>query len=78
MQQPLPLPALRETEPSCRDLQVATEYAISLVCDSLIRARQLQHAIDARWRLIMETKRISSEMKQLALRKPAHVTAREA
>lgn len=69
MQQPLPStePRLEGSEAICRDLQITADRAISLVADALIMARQLQLAIDLRWRLIVEAKRMSSGMQELVV-----------
>lgn len=62
-------PRLEGSEAICRDLQVTTDHAISLIADALIMARQLQLAIDMRWSLIIEAKRTSSGMQELAVLK---------
>ena len=69
-------PPLSPTEPRpegseaiCRDLQVTTDHAISLIADALIMARQLQLAIDLRWSLINEAKRMSNGMQELTVPK---------
>lgn len=71
MQEPLQSrePRLEKKDSICQDLEIKTDYAIRLVCDSLILARHLQHAIDLRWRLITETRRMSNGMREIARRR---------
>lgn len=68
MQKSLPPtePDVEESGGICEDLQASTDYAIRLVCDALIMARKLQHAIDFRWRLISETKQMTNGMRERA------------
>lgn len=68
MQKPLPPTELngQESGAICEDLEATTDYAIRLVCDALIMARKLQHAIDLRWRLMSETKQMINGMQDRA------------
>ena len=59
---------VRESGAICDDLEATADYAIGLVCDALIMARQLQRAIDFRWRLMSQTKQMTNGMNELSRR----------